>query len=174
MIARSRHASMKPRKPADRACGRGTANWPFVLLLFAVALAGCQSGRYSYYTSPRVTGRVIAADTGQPLDRATVQRVVPPPYAGADTPPKGGQLMMQPGGVRTDADGRFVLDGERVVALFHQGGWTSVAVSFTHAGYTGFQTNYTTTEPRERWPDGVPWVNAGDIVLQPLPQSPSQ
>jgi hypothetical protein len=132
-----------------------------------LGLNGCQSGKHSYYISPQVTGRVLAADTQQPLGRATVRRVVPPAYAGAGTPPRGGQLQMVPGGVRTDADGRFVLEGERVVAMLRRGGWHSVSVSFAHAGYKSFQTNYTAARFKERSPAGVPQVNAGDILLEP-------
>jgi hypothetical protein len=161
---------MKPRKPAARTNGRGKMNGPLALLLVAIAAAGCQSGKYSYYISPRVTGRVLAADTQQPLDRATVRRVVPIPSAGTDTPPKGGQLQMVPGGVRTDADGRFVLEAEQVVAVFRHGGWHSVTVSFEHAGYAGYQTNYTAARFKERSPEGVPLVNAGDILLLPKPK----
>jgi hypothetical protein len=142
-------------------------NRPLALLLLAVTLAGCQGGKYSYYISPRVTGRVLAADTQQPLDRATVRRVVPIPSAGTDTLPKGGQLQMVPGGVRTEADGRFVLDAERVIAVLRHGGWHSVTVSFEQAGYAEFQTNYIATRFKERSPEGVPLVNAGDILLKP-------
>jgi hypothetical protein len=161
---------MEHRKPAARASGREKMIGPLALLLFAVTLAGCQWGKHSYYISPRVTGRVLAADTQQPLDRATVRRVLPQPYGGADTPPKASQLQMIPGGVRTDEGGRFVLDAERVVAVFRRGSWHSVTVSCERAGYTGFQTNYTATRFKERSPEGVPLVNAGDILLPPKPK----
>ena len=145
-----------------------TAPRHLALLLLAVALTGCQSETFSYYVSPRVTGRVLAADTQQPLGKATVRRVVPPPYAGAATPPKGGQLQMVPGGVRTDADGRFVLEAEQVVTPFRHRNWRSVTVSFAHSGYQSFQTNYPAAKFKERSPEGVPWVNAGDIRLEPV------
>ena len=48
-----------------------------LLLLFVMALAGCQSGKFSHYISPRVTGRVLAADTQQPFAGATIRRVAP-------------------------------------------------------------------------------------------------
>ncbi len=150
--------------------GQGTLNRRVLPLLLTVALAGCQSGKYSYYVSPRVTGRVLAADTQQPLDQATVRRVAPVASAGEATPSKGGQLLMQPGGVRTDADGRFALDGERVVAFFHHRGWHSVTVAFECAGYESLQTNFTATSFKERTAEGVPWVNAGDILLRPKPR----
>lgn len=145
-------------------------NQRIALLLFTMALAGCQSGKLSYYVSPRVTGRVLAADTRQPLSDATVRRVSSHPTDGGDTAPKGGQLLMRPPGVRTDADGRFILEGERIVALFHRGGWHSVTVSFERSGCESFQTNFTSASFTERSSDGVPLVNAGDILLNPKPQ----
>jgi len=140
------------------------------LVLFAMALAGCQSGKYSNYVSPRVTGRVLAADTRHPLEGAAVRRVVPMASDGEDTPPKGGELMMQPGAVRTDADGRFVLEANRAVTLFRHSGWQSVTVSFDCTGYETLQTNYTAAGIKTRTPEGVPWVNAGDVLLQPQAQ----
>ena len=44
------------------------------LSLLLVVLSGCQSGKFTHYTSPEVRGRVLAADTHQPLANATVQR----------------------------------------------------------------------------------------------------
>jgi len=136
-------------------------------LLFAVALAGCQSGKLSHYISPQVTGRVLAADTSRPLADVRVRRVVPMATSGEDTPAKGSQLLMQPSGVRTDADGRFVLDGERDIALFRHAAWWSVTLSFTSDGYRFFQTNYTSANLSGHSSEGVPLVKAGDILLQP-------
>jgi len=150
--------------------GLGTVKWQFVLLLLTVALAGCQSGKFSHYISPRVTGRVLAADTHQPLPDATVRRVVPYPADGEDTAPKGGQLLTRSSGVRTDADGRFVLDGERDIALFHHPAWWSVTLSFTADGYRFYQTNYSVANLSGHSPDGEPLVNAGDILLKPKSQ----
>ena len=137
------------------------------LLLLVIVLTGCQSIGFSWYSSPRVTGQVLAADTRQPLSEAVVKRVVACPTAGTDTPPKGGTLQLLPAGVRTDDAGRFVLDAVQVVAVFRHGGWHSVTVAFECAGYEGFQTNYTSAQFKERSYDGVPLVNAGDILLKP-------
>ncbi len=161
---------MNPRKPASRTGGQGTVNRQLALLLFAVALAGCQSVKFTHYISPRVTGRVLAVDTRQPLPDATVRRVVPYPTDGEDTAPKGGQLLMRSSGVRTDADGRFVLDGERDVALFRHPAWWSVTLSFTADGYRFYQTNYTSANLSGHSPEGEPLVNAGDILLNPKSQ----
>jgi hypothetical protein len=141
-----------------------------VQLLLASALTGCQSGNLSHYISPRVTGRVVAADTRQPLPDATVRRVVPYQTDGENTAPKGGQLLMRPSGVRTDADGRFVLDSQRDIAVFRHPGWWSVTISFTADGYRYFQTNYTSANVTSVSPEGEPLVNTGDILLKPKSQ----
>jgi hypothetical protein len=162
------HSPMRPeQQPKSRKPAAALCRLTLPLLLCAATLTGCQLGKHSYYISPRVTGRVLAADTQQPLGKATVRRVTPQPYAGAGTLPRGGQLQMESGGVRTDAGGRFVLEGERVVAMLRSGGWHSVTVSFAHAGYRNFQTNYSAAKFKKRTPEGVPWVNAGDIRLEP-------
>ena len=130
---------------------------------------GCQSGKFSYYLSPQVAGQVLAADTRQPLAGVAVRRVVPVPTSGEATPPKGGQLLTEPAGVRTDANGRFVLDAERDLAvLFHHGRWQSVTVSFERTGYASFQTNFTTVNIKGRPSGDMPRVNAGDILLTPI------
>lgn len=142
-------------------------NRQLALLLLTVALAGCSSIGFSYYSSPRVTGRVLAADTRQPLPEATVKRVVAYPTAGEATAPKGSQLLMRLEGERTDADGRFVIEAVKVVTLFRRGGWHSVTVAFERTGYESFQTNYSVADFQERSSEGVPLVVVGDILLKP-------
>jgi hypothetical protein len=139
------------------------------MLPLTLALTGCQSGTFSSYSSPRVTGQVLAADTRQPLPETTVKRMVVYPGTGTATAPKAAELQTRTGGVRTDADGRFVLEAERVLSLFGRGGWHSVTVSFAHAGYVDLQTNFTTANFKERSSTGVPLVEAGDILLKPKP-----
>jgi hypothetical protein len=147
--------------------GQGTAHRQFVSLLFAVALVGCSSIGFSYYSSPRVAGQVLDAGTRQPLADVMVKRVVSSPTDGEDTPPKGGQLLMRSDGVRTDPNGRFVVEAVKVVTLFRRGNWHSVTLSFERAGYENYQTNYSTASSKEHSAEGVPLVNAGDILLQP-------
>jgi hypothetical protein len=111
--------------------------------LLLVVLSGCSSGKLTHYTSPEITGRVLAADTHQPLAHAEVRRVAPETLASywSFGSPKGGTILMQPVGARTDAGGRFVLNSESVIAMFRQPGWVTVPVVFSHAGYESFQTN---------------------------------
>jgi len=133
-----------------------------------VTLNGCQSGKFTHCVSPQVTGRVLAADTREPLAHASVQRGGTNPNFGAFGPPKGGQRLMQPGAARTDADGRFVLDSKSVLAVFRPTGWVSVPVTYSHSGYETFRTNYTGANDVSHTDAGVPVVNAGDVLLQPL------
>jgi hypothetical protein len=138
----------------------------FSLLLLVVA--GCQSGGMTHCVSPEVTGRVLAADTHLPLANATVQRDGSGRGFEPFGPPKGGQLLIETSGVRTDADGRFVLQSKSVFALFRSPGWWSVPVTFSHSGYEIFQTNYTGDNIFTNTATGAPVVNAGDVLLHPL------
>jgi hypothetical protein len=135
------------------------------LLLSAVALAGCKSVSVSNYISPRVTGRVIAADTGQPIPNVKVKRVNPAADQDFDDPAKGGQKMQSAGGVRTDQQGKFMLDAERDLTLFQQQVWFSVMVSFQRDGYLTLRTNFTAASATTNASDGAPVINAGDILL---------
>ena len=140
------------------------------LSLLSVVLSGCQSGKLTHYTSPEVIGRVLAADTHQPLAHADVARVEPANFSEywSFGSPKGGTLMMQPIGARTDADGRFRLNSKSVFAMFMKPGWSSVSINYSHAGYESFQTNYTGTNVTSQTAAGAPVVDVGDILLQPV------
>jgi hypothetical protein len=135
-------------------------------LLLAV-LAGCQSREFTHYVSPQISGRVLAADTHQPLAGASVARIIPQAVGTSDLP-KGGQALARSAGVRTDADGRFVLPGESVFAPFRQTDWWSVPVSISCSGYETFQTSYSGTNLTSRSESGVPMLDAGDVLLKPL------
>ena len=58
--------------------------------------------------------------------------------------------------VRTDQDGRFMLDTERVLTPFRGSGWFAVQLTFEHPGYERFLTNYptSTSAPTPKWPVG--------------------
>ena len=138
--------------------------------LLIAAVAGCQSGDYNHYTAPEVTGRVLAADTHQPLANVRVLRADPGSHFEPFGPPKGGQLLIQPAVVRTDADGRFVLESRSVFALFRNAGWWSAPVTYQRNGYETFSTNYTASNVISNAPASPPVVDAGEVLLQPLPK----
>jgi hypothetical protein len=135
-------------------------------LLMAGTLTACKSGSLSSCVSPCVAGRVVAADTGQPLAGAKIHRVKA--TQNVDESAKGGQLMEQaPVLAVTDGDGAFILDAEMALTPLMHRDWYSVTLSFERAGYLQLQTNYTTLSVNGRTPEGAPKVNAGDIRLKP-------
>ena len=139
----------------------GLKNSFFAVLL----LAGCKSGSLSSWVAPCVTGRVVAADTGQPLSGTRLRRVNP----GASQPDesaKGSQLMAQASSVYTDEQGNFTLDAEKALTPLIHRDWYSITLSFEHAGYVTLQTNFTTLNVNGRASDGAPMVKAGDIRLK--------
>ena len=120
-----------------------------------------------FRSSPRVSGRVLDADTRQPLGNVKIKRVVPNQNAGLDAQPKGGQTLERSGAVWTDRAGKFVVDSERDLSPFSRGSWYSVTLSFGRAGYERFQTNYTSANVSGHSASGEPQVNAGDLLLRP-------
>jgi hypothetical protein len=142
-------------------------NWILALCLAALALAGCKSMPFSPFSSPRVTGRVLAADTGQPLADVVVKSGAQARgYHGA-MPPKGGELLMAKAPVRTDGEGRFTLATERVLTPLRCTGWFSVQLLFERGGYERLRTNYSRLNLSTNAPGDEPLLNAGDILLHP-------
>ena len=138
-----------------------------VVCLAALALAGCKSHPLSVTVSPRLTGRVIAADTGQPIADVKIRNLDKANSATSTIPPKGGQMLQAEAAIRTDQDGRFVMETERVLAPFRGAGWFSVQLSFEHAGYERFITNYSYLNVSTNTYKGKPGLSAGDIRLAP-------
>jgi hypothetical protein len=135
--------------------------------LAAFALVGCQSMPFSPFISPRVTGRVLAADTGQPLADVVIKSGAQARGYSSAMPPKGGELLMAKAPVRTDGDGRFTLATERVLTPFRGMNWFSVQLLFERGGYERFRTNYSRLNLTTNAPGGEPLLNAGDILLHP-------
>ena len=139
----------------------------FALLIALCALIGCQSSSPSQYVSPRVSGRVLDAQSNQPIKGVSVRRLAPEQGGDGHDPRKAGQVMLESSGVRTGRDGTFVLDSVRALGLFRQMDWYLVSISFSHAGYERFVTNYTLANATNT-AKGKPLVTTGDIRLRPL------
>jgi len=137
------------------------------LWLAAVVMTGCKSASLSSYTAPQVNGRVVAADTGQPLANVRIQRINPTASQDDFVSAKGGQRLESAASVRTDAEGRFVLEAERALTFVQQPVWPSVTAAFQRDGYLTLRTNFNLLQVSTNTPDGTPVVNAGDIRLHP-------
>ncbi len=138
--------------------------WP-ASFLGALILAGCKSSSPAPYVAPRVVGRVLDAQTQQPLKGVKVQRLVSEQQPNVLDEVKGGQVMASAPAVRTDADGRFELASRRSLSPFHRGGWYSVSLAFECPGCLRFTTNYS-LKHAVITPKGEPVVNTGDIWLE--------
>jgi hypothetical protein len=137
-----------------------------IFLLALVALgAGCASP--TQYISPRVTGRVLDAQTRQPLAKVQIQRVRDKPREDPNTVPRGAQAIQENWYAYTDAEGRFTVDSTTTLTFLQRVTWYSVTLAFSREGYMSFTTNYTPAEATFR-ANGEPVVNAGTILLRPL------
>jgi hypothetical protein len=125
---------------------------------------GCESP--SQYVSPRITGRVVDEQTGQPIAKVRVQRWSGAAPVGSMDPKKGAQNLDQEPHVFTDPDGAFVLQSERSVAFFRQLGWYPVTLSFAHPKYEPMTFSYAEAAATNL-PSGEPLVKTGDTRLKP-------
>lgn len=137
---------------------------PLACVIAACGVAGCKSASPSQFIAPRVEGRVLDAQTRQPIAGVSVRRI----NRGADAPSgetlKGAEVMAQTPDVRTGNDGAFALASDRNLRLFSRSGWFTVTIGFKHAAYASFTTNYTRANATNT-PAGEPLVKAGDILL---------
>jgi hypothetical protein len=136
-------------------------------VFFAILLAGCQSERWGPYSLPRISGRVLAADTQQPVSAAMVSRHGRPPTANTSSPPKGSELMIRKVPIRTDDNGQFVLESERVLSIFRGSGWSQLQLHIEKPGYVTVETNFPMSLATNL-PGGVETLELGQILLQPV------
>jgi hypothetical protein len=134
-------------------------------LLFAAA-TGCESP--SQYVSPRITGRVVDEQSGQPISHVRVQRWSASMGVGSMEAKKGGQGMEreQPY-VFTKSDGTFTLQSERSLAFLRDLGWYPVTLSFAHPKFESVTMSYAEAKATNL-PSGEPLVFTGDTRLKPL------
>jgi hypothetical protein len=112
-----------------------------------------------------VEGRVVDTQNHQPIANVEVRGLSSDEGYRKMDPPKGGESRKKPG-VRTAADGTFVLKSQRGIALFRGFAWYSVTVSLAHSSYLGLTTTYTVADATSS-ATGEPLVKAGDILLIP-------
>lgn len=137
-----------------------------VVLLLAV---GCKSRPLGPYTTPRITGQVLAADTHRPLPQVKVTRGSAHARRRTASPLKGGEVLMRKAPVQTDQEGRFALASERVLSVFRGATWDTVPLSFDLSGFLHFETNVPVSSATTS-ASGKPVLDLGDILLQPAPK----
>ena len=150
-------------KNAQILLGAVTLGWVMVACLSG----GCKSTSPSQYIAPRVEGRVLDSQSHQPIKDVQVRRLAADDNHRAEDPPKGGELIRKAPAVRTAADGTFVLDSVRDIALLQEIGWYSLSLTFQHPAYERFFTNYTLAKATNTV-SGEPLIQTGDILMTPL------
>lgn len=138
--------------------------------MLAVALAGCHSP--SQYISPRVMGRVVNAQTGEPIANVRVVWQKDTRSASTMEPLKGAEHLRRQPPERTDAAGAFNVASARDLSFFRRLGWYGGNLSFSHFRYerlliTCWPTNVVHS------PSGEPLIEAGDILLSPKAEASS-
>ena len=139
------------------------------LLPFAFVLHACSTSSPSHYISPRVTGRVIDAKSGQPIENVDVRRTSNDERTQSLESPKGGEKIAKNSSVSTARDGSFVIASERDLAFFRAAGWYSITLSFEHPDYYKTIKSYIPKNSTNT-ASGEPWIQAGAISMDPLPK----
>jgi hypothetical protein len=139
-----------------------------MMILLAVLSNGCQWIGFNNHVTPQINGRVLDADTLQPLAGVKVLRVLHGQVENPPTPVHGAQLMQQERPVTTDVRGEFVYPGKSYFTFLNAANWWTLTLSFQSAGYAAWQTNFSTADIKTNLPDGIPRVEAGDVFLKPL------
>lgn len=139
-------------------------------LLLVLAGSGCESfrGPGIEFTAPRVTGRVVAAATGESLAGVRVGRELfawKAPLGGLRKGAEELQLLQRE--TRTAADGGFVLPSERVALLFGFGdGGFDLRLAVQGSGFRPWQTNYSFRALGTNGGPTEPRLEAGEIRLE--------
>jgi hypothetical protein len=134
-------------------------------LLLVVTLTACKNP--SQYISPRITGRVIDAQTHRPLEDVAIRRITGQDIYHSGEQLKGAQQIQLPAPVLTSADGTFEMVSTKALAFFRSVGWYAVTLSFKHDGYQDLLASYSLSQATNT-PAGEPLVKAGDVLLEPV------
>jgi hypothetical protein len=120
----------------------------------------------SQIVSPRVVGRVVDAQTRQPIKDVTVRRGNGSQARKTSEVRHGGEMMQAPDEVNTRADGTFALASVKDLG-FGSVGWYIVTVTFEHPRYQSFTASYTQTNAVVS-AGGETEVKTGDVTLMPV------
>jgi len=130
----------------------------------ALLLAGCSSLSPANYVSPRVTGRVVDAQTHQPLPGVMVKRLTSDTTTAQPAMTGGGHLLQNASAVRTGKDGLFVVPSMRALGPLGGTGWSSVSLAFDLRGYETLTRSYNLAQSTNTL-SVEPLVEAGEVPL---------
>ena len=138
---------------------------------------GCGSvkGPHQSYLVPAIEGRVVDADTGEPVVGARVQKLVglqATKTTAFET--KGAQQLMKPAAVKVNSNGQFNFKPEKGgYLLFNQPGVYSFKLVVRQKDYQTLSTNIDLLEVKPIKTENGPLVNVGNLPLQLTHQAES-
>jgi hypothetical protein len=139
-----------------------------LMLMMAVAGCGTITGPNQEYIAPAVTGRVVNAKTSQPVAGARVIRYPGNPPPRDPFPKKGGEQLMAPAPVVTDAEGRFYIPAEKSAhLLITPAGTLLLTVVAQHMDYSAARTNLDLLVIKPVHTPKGPEISAGELRLLP-------
>jgi hypothetical protein len=142
----------------------------FWMLMGAMAFTGCQ-GRKESYLAPAMVGRVVDADSGQPVEDAHLTRHLGRPKEYDPWAEKGAQRLKTERMANTDALGRFTVPPEKGrFLLAYPPPVYDLTLVIRCDRYVTLTTNIDLIKIRPFDTNGVLTVVVGDIPLQPDPK----
>jgi hypothetical protein len=138
-----------------------------VVVVVACLLSACSLAPRSQYVAPRISGRILDAQSRQPVKDVRVRRVESDAPATSTGSAGGARLLEETDAVRSQGDGSFVLSSVRSLDVFQSFGWYSVTVAFERGGYQSCRRSYTLVNATNS-PSGEPRIDTGDILMAPL------
>lgn len=136
------------------------------MLVLAGLFTGCGSVGVFHAVTPAVSGRVLAADSRQPLAGVQIIRVLPGQGVAGSQPAKGAERLQSGRPIYTDAAGNFILSGKTALIWWRPSGAGAVRLAFLAPGYVTGQTNL--IPPKTGVSPSAPNISAGDIWLKPV------
>ncbi|HXG47934.1 MAG TPA: hypothetical protein VNO52_09935 [Methylomirabilota bacterium] len=141
------------------------------LPLTMILLNGCGSfrGPHQEYISPFISGRILDAQTGQPIVGARIERQSRQARTERPTEVHGATLLQSTRPAISAAGGAFELAGERVAhLLFDRGTVLGVTLRVSAPNYTTLSTNLDLVTSPPDSSSGKPILNGIELRLMPL------
>jgi len=142
------------------------------LLQAWVLCVGCSSlkGPNQSYLAPEVEGRIVDANSHEPLEGAVVQRHLSPPSRTDPLSEHGATRLLQNPTQKTDVQGRFTIPAERggYLLVSHPGA-TQFWLVIRHDSFQTLTTNIDLIKIRPVKTNKLYSVNVGDLPLVPDP-----
>lgn len=143
----------------------------FCLALPALLLVGCDTlkGPNQSYVAPAVEGRVVDAESGEPLRDARIQRHLRQPTKTDPLAHRGAERLRQVPTLRSDAKGQFRIAPEKGgYLLLERSGVFQFTLVVRHSTHQTLTTNIDLIKVKPIRTNNVLTVFVGDLPLEAM------